>query len=78
MISPLLALSAALLLGFRGEALGIILVCLASPTASSAYPMALVCDSDHELTAQLVVSTSLLCTFTLFFWIFLLKQLGFL
>lgn len=77
-ISPLLALSAALLLGFRGEALGIILVCLASPTASSAYPMALVCDSDHELTAQLVVSTSLLCTFTLFFWIFLLKQLGFL
>ena len=40
--------------------------------------MALACDSDHELTAQLVVITSLLCTFTLFFWIFLLKQLGFL
>ena len=76
--APLLAFAAAILLGFRGDALGTILVCLASPTASSAYPMALACDSDHELTAQLVVITSLLCTFTLFFWIFLLKQLGFL
>lgn len=77
-IAPLLALIAAILLGFRGDALGVILVCLASPTASAAYPMALACDSDHELTAHLVVITSLLCTFTLFCWIFFLKQLGFL
>lgn len=76
--APLLAFAAAILLGFRGDALGVILVCLASPTASTAYPMALACDSDHELTAQLVVITSLLCTFTLFCWIFFLKQLGFL
>lgn len=76
--APLLALTAAILLGFRGDALGIILVCLAAPTASTAYPMALACNSDHQLTAQLVVLTSLLCTITLFLWIFLLKQLGFL
>ena len=76
--APLLAFAAAILLGFRGDALGVILVCLASPTASTAYPMALSCDSDHELTAQLVVITSLLCSFTLFCWIFFLKQLGFL
>ena len=40
--------------------------------------MALACDSDHELTAQLVVTTSLLCSLTLFLWIFLFKQIGFL
>ena len=74
--APLLGLAAAILLGFRGDALGIVLVCLAAPTASTAYPMALACDSDHQLTAQLVVITSLLCTFTLFCWIFFLKQFG--
>ena len=48
----------------------------ASPIASSTYPMALVYDSDHDLTGQLVITTSLFCCFTLFLWIFLCKQLG--
>ena len=74
--APLLGLAAAILLGLRGDSLGIVLVCLAAPTASTAYPIALACDSDHQLTAQLVVITSLLCTFTLFCWIFFLKQFG--
>ena len=63
-------------MGFRGGALGTVLVCIASPTASTSYPMALACDSDHQLTAQLIVTTSLLCSLTLFLWIFLLKQLA--
>lgn len=77
-LAPAIALAAAVVLGFRGDALGTILVCVATPTASTSYPMALACDSDHELTAQLVVTTSLLCSLTLFLWIFLFKQLGFL
>ena len=52
-----------------------VLVCIASPVASTAYPMALAYASDHEFTAQLVVTTSLICTLTLFLWIFALKQL---
>lgn len=75
-ITPLLALTLAVWLGFRGEALGIILICTAAPTATTAYPMALAYDSDHELTGQLVVSTSLFCSLTLFLWIFALKQVG--
>lgn len=75
-VTPLLAVTAAFLLGFRGDTLGIILICTASPMASTAYPMALACGSDHELTGQIVVTTSLLCSLTLFLWIFILKQLG--
>lgn len=75
-LAPLCALTPAILLGFRGDALGVVLVCIASPVASTAYPMALAYDSDHEFTAQMVVITSLLCSLTLFLWIFALKQLG--
>lgn len=75
-LAPLLSLTLAVLLGFRGGALGIVLVCTASPTASTSYPMALACGSDYELTGQLVVTTSLFCSLTLFLWIFGLKQLG--
>ena len=75
-LAPLCALVPAILLGFRGDALGVVLVCIASPVASTAYPMALAYDSDHEFTAQMVVTTSLICTLTLFLWIFALKQLG--
>jgi hypothetical protein len=75
-VSPFLALAIAVLLGFRGDALGVVLICIATPMAASSYPMALACDSDHELTAQLVVTTSLFCSLTIFLWIFLLKQLG--
>lgn len=75
-IAPACAVVPAILMGFRGGALGTVLVCIASPTASTSYPMALACGSDHQLTAQLIVTTSLLCSLTLFLWIFLLKQLA--
>lgn len=75
-IAPLLALTLAVFLGFQGEALGIILICTAAPTATTSYPMALAYGSDHELTGQLVVTTSLFCSLTLFLWIFALKQIG--
>ena len=73
---PALLMGIALALGFRGTELAIILICTASPLASSTYPMALVYDSDYDLTGQLVVTTSLFCCLTLFLWIFLFKQLG--
>ena len=75
-ISPLISITLAVILGFRGDALGTILICVGAPLATVSYPMALVYDSDHELTAQIVVTTSIVCTFTLFLWIFCLKQLG--
>ena len=75
-LAPLAALAAARLLGFRGDSLATVLVCTAAPMASSSFPMALVYDSDHELTGQLIVTTALFCPFTLFLWILLLRMVG--
>lgn len=76
LLAPLAALASAVLLGFRGENLAAVLVCTAAPMASSSFPMALVYDSDHELTGQLIVTTAAVCPFTLFLWILLLKRTG--
>ncbi len=76
-VSPICALTVSILLGFRGDALGVILIASASPTAAASYSMAMACDSNYELTGQSVVTTSFFCSLTLFIWIFLLKQLGF-
>lgn len=76
LIAPLVALAAAIALGFRGGDLGVILLCTAPALAGSCYPMAMARDSDHELTGQIIVTSSFLCCLTLFAWIFLLKQVG--
>ena len=76
LLAPLVMVTAACLLGFRDNDLGVILICAGAPTAASSYPMALACDSDHELTAQVVVSTSMFFCLTMLLWIFGLKQLG--
>ena len=75
-IAPLVALLGALALGFRGNDLAIVLLCVAPSLATTSFPMAMARDSDHELTGQIVVTTSFFCCITLFFWIFALKQLG--
>ena len=75
-ITPLVAVTGALLLGLRGNQLAVVLLCAASSLATTAFPMAMARDSDYELTGQIVVTTSFLCCVTLFLWIFILKQLG--
>ncbi len=74
---PLAGITAAILCGFRGIELGSLLAMLASPTAVSSFTMAQQMDSDAELTAGAVVFSSAFACLTLFLWIFLLKQLGF-
>lgn len=75
-IAPFAAVTAAYLLGFRGNALGVVMLCTAPSLATTSYPMAMARDSDHELTGQIVVTTSFFCCITMFLWIFTLKQLG--
>lgn len=75
-VAPLVLNTAAILIGFRGNALGTVLLATATPMASTSYAMALACDSDHELTGQILVTTSFFCSLTLFLWIFCFKQLG--
>ena len=73
-VAPAVAVGGAVVFGFRGDALGVVLLCTASSLAASCYPMAIARDSNHKLTGQLVVTTSFLCCVTLFFWILLLRQ----
>lgn len=75
-ITPLVAILIATFLGFRGHDLGVILLCTATSLATTSFPMAIARDSDHELTGQIVVTTSFFCCISLFIWIFILKQLG--
>ena len=76
-ISPLIMIIAGILLGFRNEMLVPILIMFGAPTAVSSYPMAQQMDGDGELAGQIVVFTSGLAILTIFVWIFVLKQMGF-
>jgi len=75
LIVPILAVSAAVWFGFCGNELGAIFVLFASATAVSSYIMAYTLGSDYKLAGELVILTTLLCPFTLFIGIFVLKSL---
>ena len=76
LVLPVLAIGAAVLLGFRGPALGIVMVCFGAPTAVSSFNMAREIGGDADLAAGIVVVTTALSCVTLFGWIVLLKTLG--
>ena len=73
---PVLMISIGYLCGFRGPEMGIILILFGTPSAVSSYIMAKNMKSDHELAGQILLLTTLLCLFTLFGGIFMLKTLG--
>ena len=77
MISPLIMITLGILLGLRNEMLVPILIMFGAPTAVSSYPMAQQMEGDGELAGEIVVFTSGFAIFTIFVWIFVLKQLGF-
>lgn len=70
---PAVVLPIAVVLGFRGPALGLLLILLAAPTAVSSYAMADQMGADAVLAAQLVVFTTVLSSLSLFVFVFLLK-----
>jgi len=75
-IVPLVMLSIAAALGFKGEALACLMVVFGSPVAVSSFSMAKQMDGDENLAAQVVVVSSAACLLTLFAWIFALSSLG--
>ena len=75
-VNPALLVTLAAALGFRGVALGIILLVFAAPVAVNSYTMALQMDGDANLAGGIVLLTTALSCFTLFLWIWLLKSLG--
>ncbi len=73
---PLIMISLGVLLGLRDELLIPVMIMFGAPTAVSSFPMAQQMDGDGELAAELVVFTSGFAIISIFFWVFLLKQLG--
>lgn len=71
---PSCVLLCAVLLGFRKNELAVVMICTASPLATTAYPMALVYGCDYELTGDQVVLSSLLCCVSMMLFIVILKQ----
>lgn len=76
-VAPVFILGAAVLMGFRNAEMSILLSLAASPVAVSSYTMAQQMGGDDNLAAQLQMFGTALCTITVFLWIFILKQLGY-
>ncbi len=75
---PIIFLGLAILLGFRGAPLAVLLTVFASPIAVSSFTMAQQMGGDDKLAGQLVIFSSLFSIFTMFLFIFLLRQSAFL
>ncbi len=74
---PAVCLSLAVFVfGFRGQELAILLALFASPTAVSSFTMAQQMGGDDELAGQLVMFGTTACVITMFLWIFLFVQMG--
>lgn len=75
-IIPFCMLSLAVLLGFRQEELGVMLILFGAPCAVSSYPMAEAMGGDGPLAASQVVLTTIFSMGTMFVLIYLGKLLG--
>jgi len=75
-IVPGLMLSLAYMMGFRGIEFVAVLGVFASSASVSSFTMAQQMGGDAELAGNIVVATSVLCSFTLYGWSVLFKALG--
>lgn len=74
-VVPMIFLSLAVFLGFKGSDLVALMVLYASPAAVSSFIMAQQMDSDATLAGHYIVLGSICSIFTVFIWILILKNL---
>ncbi|WLD57627.1 AEC family transporter [Salinispirillum sp. LH 10-3-1] len=75
-VIPVLAVGIAYLLGFRAEALGILFLMMASPTAAASFVMARAMTPWGELAAEIIVVTTFFSLLTTTLGLFMLRSLG--
>lgn len=75
-VVPAVTVTIAALVGLRGPSLGVVLICFGAPTAVSSYIMAKKMDNDHELAAEILVLSTVICAITIFAGVFILKTLA--
>nr|WP_207734335.1 AEC family transporter [Anaerotruncus rubiinfantis] len=73
---PSIMVPIAVWIGFRGADMVGLMCIFIAPCATSSFTLASVMDSDADLTAQLVLFTSIFSLATIFCWIFGLSQIG--
>ena len=74
---PMIFVTGAAVLGFRGQEMCALLILFAAPTAVSSYPMAVAMGADGDFAAQMVAYTTLFCLPTIFVWTLVLNSFGF-
>lgn len=75
-IVPAVMVTVAAIFGFRDEALGTVFILFGAPTALSSYIMARNMKNDADLAAQILLISTLMCVFTVFAGVFVLKSLA--
>lgn len=75
---PAIFIPIAIGMGFRNIELASLLIMFSAPTAVSSFTMAEQMDADSELAGQLVIFTTGFSIITIFFWILIIKGLGYL
>lgn len=75
-VLPAVFLPIAVKMGFRDQELIALIIMLGSPTTPSAYIMSKNMGHEGVLTSSAIVTTTLLSSLTLTFWIFLARYLG--
>ncbi len=73
-LQPLLFLPVAIMLGYRGTTLAALLIMLGAPTTVSCYVMAKNMNHEGILTSNAVVSSTFFSSFSITFWLFLLRS----
>lgn len=75
-IVPGIMIPVAVMLGFSGTALGVLISVFCTPVAVSSYVMTRQMHGDYELAGQLVVSTTFFSMFTIFLFVYGLRLAG--
>lgn len=76
-VLPAIFLPIAIKLGFRNQALVALIVMLGSPTTPSSYIMSKNMGHEGVLTSSVIVSTTLMSSLCLTFWIFIARYFGY-
>ena len=73
---PLAITVGGVLIGLRGQELGVLYLMSSSPTAAASYPMALALGGNHHLAAAIIAMTTLGAVFFITLGVFVLRSLA--
>jgi len=76
-IVPSIFIPISIFAGFRDIELATLLIMFSAPVAVNSFTMADQMGADSELAGQIVVLSSTFAIFTIFFWIYIVKTLGY-